>query len=256
MVWEVPEGPGNVPGILEYKGEGLKALERALDTKQDQIAAIGGRLMPGAGKGSESPHESALRESSEQSLILNVIQAAEAGMSYVVRWWIMWRDVPLSQSEDAQVSINLDFTSQAVDARELRAITLLHDEGKVPLEVLYNALLSSEYLDPETTIDEFKAMLADPSNFPNNPDIQARQRGFDSRQQELDQASVAREADMEQQEIDLQEREVEMMEAAPPPLPPAAPKAAGPTPRPPAGGKVKQPGSKPKAGTRKAQPRN
>lgn len=38
-VWEV--GEDQVPGILEYKGEGLKALETALATKEQQIAAKG-----------------------------------------------------------------------------------------------------------------------------------------------------------------------------------------------------------------------
>jgi hypothetical protein len=70
-------------------------------------------------------------------------------------------------------------------------------------------------------------MLEDPDNFPNRPDIQARTRGFTSRQQELDQSVIAREADQADEELDLQDREVTLMENAPPPLPPKAPTPGG-----------------------------
>jgi hypothetical protein len=97
-VWEVPSG--ETPGILEFKGEGLKTLERALNEKEQQIAAIGGRLMPGMSKStSESDNQSHLREANEQSLLLNVMMALEEGMTMLVRYWLMFRDVPLRQTE-------------------------------------------------------------------------------------------------------------------------------------------------------------
>ena len=46
-VWEIPEGQQS-PGILEYKGQGLSALVDARKEKEYQIAAIGGRFMPGS----------------------------------------------------------------------------------------------------------------------------------------------------------------------------------------------------------------
>jgi hypothetical protein len=94
-VWEVPSG--ETPGILEFKGEGLKTLERALNEKEQQIAAIGGRLMPGMSKStSESNNQSAMREANEQALLLNVVLSLEDGMTMLVRYWLMFRDIPLS----------------------------------------------------------------------------------------------------------------------------------------------------------------
>lgn len=242
IVWEVPVG--SEPGILEYKGEGLNALVTALNGKERQIAAIGGRLLAGAEKqGSESVGQTMLREANEQALILNVVQATEPGMAQIVRWWLMWRDVPLSQTEDLEYNLNRDFVSSKTGAREIRALQMLHEDGYVPIEILYNVLIKVEWLDPTTTLEEFQASLDDPKSFPNNPDAQARQRGFASRQQELDQTTVAREADMQQEEIDLAERQVIMQENAPPPVI-TAPKAAAPAgkgPRRPSGPKPSRP---------------
>jgi len=226
VVWEVE--PDQEPGILEYKGDGLKTLESALQTKEQQIAAIGGRMMPGhTAKGSASAEETERSAQSEQALILHALQACEAGMTDCIRWWLMWRDVALADSEDVEYSMNRIFGDARLDARAMRVFQQLHDEGKLPIEIIYNAVIATGFMDPETTLEEFIDSLNDPANFPNNPDVVARQQGFTSRQQQLDQRTVDREAGMQQQEIDLQEREVELMENAPPPLPPKTPNPAG-----------------------------
>ncbi|ARB15292.1 62kDa structural protein [Caulobacter phage Ccr34] len=211
MVWEVPQG--SEPGILEYTGQGLKALETALNDKERQIAAIGGRMMPGASKSvSESNNQTTLREANEQSLLLNIIQACEAGMTDVVRWWLMWRDVPLAETQDLRYEINTDFLSTPIGAREMRAIQLMANDGLLPDPVFYEYMRKAEVISSDMTFEEFQELRADPDSFINNPDAQARQRGFTNRSQELEQTRMAREADFTQQKIDIQERAVAVQE--------------------------------------------
>lgn len=204
-VWEVPQG--SEPGILEYKGTGLGALEKALADKERQIAAIGGRLMPGSSKSvSESNNQTTLREANEQSLLLNVIQAAQDGMRMVLRWWLMWRDVALASTENLRYEINQDFLSTPIGAREIRAIQMLYQDGFIPVDVLFEYFRKAELIPSSMALEEFKAMLNDPDSFINNPDAQARQRGFADRGQELQQAQIAREVDMERERLALEER--------------------------------------------------
>jgi hypothetical protein len=230
-VWEVPSG--DAPGILEFKGEGLKTLERALNVKEQQIAAIGGRLMPGMSKSvSESNNQSAMREANEQSLLLNVIMSLEDGMSMVTRYWLLFRDVPLRETEALRYEIDTTFLSTALDARGLRAVQLMYEGGVLPIEVFFEYLQKAEVIPATMTLEDFTAKMQDPDSFIGQPDALAMRRGYASRQQELDQTRVAREADFQQQEIDLQaeELEFEKKQAALAP-PPAAqvPKAPLPT---------------------------
>lgn len=184
-LWEVP-ADANPPGILEYKGEGLKALESALSTKEAQIAAIGGRLLPGMGEGvSESDNQSTLREASEQSILMSVILATQDGMSQVMRYWLMWRDVPLSASYALRYEINTDFLTGTIDARVLRAMQLMWESGLLPVEVMFEHLRKTEVLNDQWTVEDFVNRLNDPAAFINNPDAQAKQRGFKDRAQEL-----------------------------------------------------------------------
>lgn len=209
MVWEVPQG--SEPGILEYTGQGLKALETALNTKEAQIASIGGRLMPGASKSvSESNNQTVLREANEQSLLLNIIQACEAGMANVMKWWLLWRDATPAEVENLRYEINTDFLSMPIGAREIRAMQMLAADGLLTPKQLYGYLRKAEVLSSDTTEAEFLADLANPDSWFNNPDAQAKLRGFQNRAQELLQQQLATEADQEQQRIDLEEKSIEM----------------------------------------------
>lgn len=201
-VWECPSG--EKPGILEYTGSGLKTLETALSTKEDQIASIGGRMLPGLKSVSESNNQTILREANEQSVLLNCILAASDGMAEVVRWWLMFRDVALEQSVGLTYQINQEFLSTPVGAREIRAIQMLWIDGLITAEIFYHYLRRAEVIPAAVTFEDFETSLKDPGSWINNPDAQARQRGFASRQQELDQASTAREADLEQEALDIQ----------------------------------------------------
>ena len=211
-VWVVDKESGT-PGILEFKGEGLKTLERALNEKEQQIAAIGGRLMPGMSKSvSESDNQSALREANEQSLLLNVIMALEDGMTSVVRYWLMFRDIPLNDTATLRYEIDATFLTTALDARALRAIQQLYEGGLLPVDALYENFVKNGIIPSTQTLEEFTVKMNDPKSFIGQPDAIAMRRGYVSRQQELDQQRAARDADFQQQELEQSERHLEIDE--------------------------------------------
>lgn len=204
-VWETtPEG---VPGILEYKGEGLKTLERALDEKEQQIAAIGGRMMPGSSKStSESNQQSSIREANEQSLLLNVITALEEGMTTLMRYWMLFRDVPLQDTALLRYELDTTFLSTALDARAIRAIQQLFNAGNIPVEVFYEAMVRNGVISTTMTLEDFREKMNDPNSFIGQPDAEAMRRGYVSRAQELEQVRLAREAAFQAKELELQDR--------------------------------------------------
>jgi hypothetical protein len=216
----VPEGAGNKPGILEFTGKGLSELTKALTDKESQIAAIGGRLLASqSSKGSESPNQTAMRTANEYSLLLNVIQACDVGMTLVLRYWMAFLDVPLNESFNFQFRINTDFLSPSIGAREMRAIQLMYEAGLVPVDVLYDYMRKADVIPPTISLEDFKVQLDDPDSFIGQPDVLAMRRGYASRQQELDQASLAREHDFQQQELDLQNEELKLQQAGAQPVP-------------------------------------
>lgn len=197
VVWGIPDG-AVAPGIIEYKGQGLNALVTALTQKEHQIAAIGGRLMPGTSKSTaESDNQVMLREANEQALLLDVVQTLEEGMADVMRWWLMFRDVTLITTEEMRYELDTRFLSQPIGAREMRAIHMMYADGIIPVDVLFEYLYRAEVLPQSMNKDEFKLALSNGENFINAPDAQAKQRGFKDRAQELEQAQLARQSVLE-----------------------------------------------------------
>jgi hypothetical protein len=209
-----PSTARNRPGIIEFEGKGLGELTKALADKEGQIAAIGGRLMTRGSKGGETDDQATMRQANEFSLLLNVIQACEVGMALCLRYWLAFADEPLSATEELSFRINTDFLSPSFSAREMRAIQLMYEGGILPVDALYNCLLKADLMTDATSLEDFVTMLNNDSFFPGQPDVQAMRRGYTSRQQELDQARIAREEDFQQQELDLQARQVKLEEKA------------------------------------------
>jgi hypothetical protein len=184
-VWKSPAG--SKPGILEFNGQGLKHLENALDLKEQQAAALGGRMMGiRALATSESDNQLKLSERNEQSVLLKTTRALDAGMRQLLRWWLWWQGGTEAEVAKVDVAFNKDFLFDGVGAREFRAVHAMYKDGVVPIEVLFHYLKRGDVVPDWMTVEEFKSMLDSMESFPNNPDFEARQNGYPNRQSEID----------------------------------------------------------------------
>lgn len=212
-VWEV--GNGEKPGILEFNGQGLKSLETSLTQKEDQIAMIGGRLMGGASRSpSESDNQAKIKEANERSLLLKVIQNVEEALEKVVGWWCWWQDAPDVQPS---VDLNTDFIFDQLGARELRAAHQMYVEGLIPITALHNYLMKAGLIPEWMEINQFKKLLNDMDEFPNQPDVWARAMGYsdaanrqtvllERKQLRLQKAGQDQTGELQQQQIDVQQQ--------------------------------------------------
>lgn len=179
VVWEVEEGCK--PGIIEYNGSGLKYLESACNSKEDQIAALGGRLV-GVERVSagESNNQLKMKETNENALLLNVSNVLDTSFTALLRWWAYWQDVPQAAVDKINFETNKDFLMDKAGAREFRAIQMMFEAGVIPVEVLHDYLIRAEVVPDWMSVDQFVKLLSSPGSFPNQADVQARQRGAPS----------------------------------------------------------------------------
>lgn len=176
VVWEVEVG--QKPGIIEFNGQGLKFLEEACNKKEDQIAALGGRLV-GVERVSAGQSNNMLRlkEANEQSLLLNTANVLDVGFTTILRWWAMWQDVAPAQAQRISMETNKDFLASSTGAREFRAIQMMYEAGILPIDVVFDYLRRSEVIPDYMNIDDFRKLLDNPNSFPNATDVLAKQRG-------------------------------------------------------------------------------
>lgn len=189
VVWEVEAG--TKPGILEFNGSGLKFLENACNSKEDQIAALGGRLV-GVERVSagESNNQLKMKESNESALLLNISSVLDTSFTALIRWWAQWQDVPINIANKITFETNKDFLLNQTGAREFRAIQMMYEAGVIPVAVVHDFLVRAEVVPDWMGLDQFEKLLKEAESFPNQADVQARQRGAPSAQSEWEAEHV------------------------------------------------------------------
>lgn len=219
VVWEV--GSNEKAGIIEFNGHGLKSLETALETKESQVASLGGRLIGDSNTAGQSDNQIKLKDRNEQSLLLNVTTVINENFTFLLRVMAQW----VNEDQEVTFRTNQDFLLDQAAAREFRAVTMMYQAGMLPIEIIYEFFLKAEIIPEYVTKEKFLEMLTDAEQFPNNPDFEARQSGFpdaktqrnDELQRDLDESETERE------EMDIEAKK-EIAENKPdiPPVPPAA----------------------------------
>lgn len=205
-VWMIP--PGSKVGMIEMNGQGLKFLTEALDGKEAQAAQIGGRLMGIRGAAaSMSDNQLTMQERNEQSVLLQITLAMDDRVTRVMRWMLQMSGLTKNQAEQAVVEFNKDFLFNTTGARELRAVHMMYMDGAIPVDVLFSYLKRAEVVEDWMTIDDFKKLMEDMDEFPNQPDVEAKMEGFPDKKTQLEEerADLARK-DAEQARQDMLDR--------------------------------------------------
>ncbi len=177
VVWEL--GKGEQAGVIEFQGQGLSFLESALTTKEQQVAAIGGRMMPGTSKSAaESDNSLKMKEANEQTLLMNIADTVDEGFTQLLRWWADWHNMPGSSITAIFFELNRDFLMKDIGAREFRAIHQMYKEGIIPVDVVYEYLSKAEVIPDWMGADEYRKLLDDSQQFPHMVDVLAQMNNF------------------------------------------------------------------------------
>lgn len=254
-VWITP--PGAKPGLLEMNGQGLKFLENALDQKEQQAAALGGRMMGiRTNATTESNNLLKISERNEQCVLLKVTLALDDAFTRILRWWAYLYDIAEATADKIAVEFSKDFLFDNGGAREFRAIQAMYKDGVIPIEVVYAYLRKSEVVPDWMSQEDFKKLLDSAASFPNEPNFEARQEGFadaksrdlgaqndDTNETNLEIATGIQDGTTERQdsqnEFDAKQNDkkaqqaVKLAKAAPKPVPGAPPAPGAPGQRPP-----------------------
>jgi Domain of unknown function (DUF4055) len=177
IVWEL--GENGSAGLIEFTGTGLKSLENALEIKEAQISAIGGRMMPGVARGAaESDNSLKMKEQNEQTLLLNIADTTDESFTKIIRWWGDWNNATPAGIEKMLFEVNRDFLLKDIGAREFRAIHQMYSDGIIPVDVVYEYLRKAEVIPDWMDRDEYITLLQSSTQFPHMVDVLARMKDY------------------------------------------------------------------------------
>ena len=153
-VWQM--GQDDTAEILEFTGQGLRFLESALTTKEQQITALGGKLATQpTGTAAESPDAVLARAQGEAGFLGSIISTLSEAASRLLSAYATWH----GNAANVKVAYPSEASEMNLDAREIRAMQQLYDTGLLPLDVIFTIFRHNNIIPASVSLEDFKAML-------------------------------------------------------------------------------------------------
>jgi len=133
------------PGYLEFSGSGLSSIERRMTDKQEQMAAIGSRLLIPK-NGVESADALRMRSAAESATLANVTGAIESAMQTALAYYMAWLGQP---NYSVEFHMSRDFNASVLGPNEMKSLMDLYMNGTISQETFLDNLYRGE-ITPET----------------------------------------------------------------------------------------------------------
>lgn len=160
--WVFPD-PATHASFLEFSGSGLGMLQGNLTHKEDQMAALGARLLNTDTRTVETATSTAIHHSGETSILAAIAQTLSLGLTKALTTFSEWAGL----GDQVKFQVNRDFVPQPMDPVKLAALVNAWQAGAISYETLYRNLQDGEIVDHDGTAEEeLKAIKANPAPVP------------------------------------------------------------------------------------------
>lgn len=160
VAW-VPEDPSAKAGMLEFTGQGLRALETAMESKERLMAVLGARLLETQPRLQETAEAVRLRHSGDASTLATIGATMSRALTRLARWHSWWRGEKPDVVSATHIVLNRDFVDARLAPDELRSLMMLWQAGGMSFETLYANLQAGELTRAGVTArDERHAIAA------------------------------------------------------------------------------------------------
>lgn len=142
---------------LEFTGQGLQSLEKAMVEKQSQMASMSARLIDNSKRGSEAAETVKLRYMSETASLITTVRSVEEGLNLV------YGKIAEYLGEEAPlIQMNKEFMEGKMSPADLVAIVKAYLEGALSKDALIYNLRKGDIIPRSETDEQAKSAIKDP----------------------------------------------------------------------------------------------
>ena len=152
--WILPDSSSKA-GYLEFTGQGLQALEKAVDEKRNIMAGLGASLLQTQKSGVESAEAVRLRQNSEASVLVGAVLSVQEGIAKALSIMAEWEGV----SGDIEVSLNTDFSDSKISAEDLTALMGAWQSGAISHETFLHNMKKGEVIPDDVSVEDEKGRI-------------------------------------------------------------------------------------------------
>lgn len=145
-------------GYLEFTGQGLKALDTALEQKERQMAVLGARMLEKEKASAEAADTLRMKQTGEQASLAQIALTAGESFELIIRWALWWNgaaDSDFAATKDlAEIELNSDFNPTDMNPQLITAIVGAVQAGLMSRDSAVYALKRGEMINPARTVEE------------------------------------------------------------------------------------------------------
>lgn len=160
VAWTLADPQARV-GMLEFTGQGLAALEKALEHKERLMAILGARLLEGQPMRGETAEAVRLRHAGDSATLASIVCSIDEGLTMACRWHAWWQgdDGAFQESAPIEVTLNRDFFEQPMDAPTANTALTMWQANGISWETYFWLLQKGEWMRPNVTMEEERALV-------------------------------------------------------------------------------------------------
>jgi len=147
--WILPDSSSRA-GYLEFTGQGLQALEKAVEEKRSIMASLGASLLQTEKSGVESAEAVRLRQNSESSVLVGAVLSVQEGIAKALSLMAEWEGV----SGDIDVELNTDFSDTKISAQDLTALMGAWQSGGISHETFLHNMKKGEVIATDVSVED------------------------------------------------------------------------------------------------------
>lgn len=148
--WVLPNADADAK-YLEFTGQGLQSLEKALQEKQGQMASMSARMIDNSKRGSEASETVKLRYMSETAGLVTTVRSVEDGLNQVYK-----EIAEILGEPKPDIQMNKEFMDPKLNAADLTAIVKAYLEGGISKDTLIYNLRKGDIISPFQDDDDEK----------------------------------------------------------------------------------------------------
>jgi len=155
IAW-VASDPNAKAGMLEFTGDGLGTIERALDRKERHMAILGARMLEEHKKAVEAAETLRIRGAGEHSVLASLAGTTEAAVRMCLQWHAQWNTL---DGTSITADFNKDFYDVRMDPVELGELMKAWQGGAISHETLYWNMQRGELTRPGVTFEDEQELI-------------------------------------------------------------------------------------------------
>ena len=164
--WVFPD-PQAKAAYLEFTGQGLSELQKAIDNKKQEMAMLGARMIADeTSKARETLGATQIKRQGENGLLSRIALALSEGLEFALEIFAEWAGF----QSDVVFQLNRDFEPTLVDAPTLTALTASLQAGAISQQEFFDLLQRGDMIEASMSFEEHQAQIdANPPAAPARP---------------------------------------------------------------------------------------